>query len=98
MYEDFENEDSKKTMIVDNSGDKYKDDSSGKKVDNSIQSNSFKPQMMMIKNEKLSKTLSKNQMKLKMAAKIKEHKPDSSDQDVNSLDQLQDKSREILVG
>ena len=33
-----------------------------------------------------------------MAAKIKEHKPDSSDQDVNSLDQLQDKSREILVG
>ena len=38
---------------------------------------------MTVKNEKLSKTLSKNQMKLKMAAKIKEHKLDG-DHEVTS--------------
>ena len=54
--------------------------------------------MLVGKNEKLSKTLSKNQMKLKMAAMIKEHKLDQSDQDINSLEHNTfDKSKENLI-
>ena len=52
---------------------------------------------MTVKNEKLSKTLSKNQMKLKMAAKIKEHKQDG-DHEITSNEQTLDKSKEALVG
>ena len=84
-------------MLNEDSSDKTKEKSQ-LKADSSGASGQLRTQKFMAKNEKLSKTLSKNQMKLKMAAKIKDHKQDASDQEISAYDQRLDKSKENLFG
>ena len=98
VTEEIELEDSKKMSRLNDDSNELNKDPSTMKGESSFGSNQLRNQLLVGKNEKLSKTLSKNQMKLKMAAMIKEHKLDQSDQDINSLEHNTfDKSKENLI-
>ena len=98
VTEEIELEDSKKMSRLNDDSNELNKDPSTMKGESSFGSNQLRNQLLIGKNEKLSKTLSKNQMKLKMAAMIKEHKLDQSDQDINSLEHNTfDKSKENLI-